>query len=326
MSKKLILILSSILILILATVSIFYITNSKSTTSTTPEKTIKMGYTKTSANLNVFVAQENQYFKDRGLNVDLVEFQSSNDIINALIRGDLDSGCCAGITAVFDTYKTNPDKLKLFTISDDSKMKPWNHLIIKQNSDVQTLEDLEGKKVGVFPGSNATPIFKEYLKSKDVDVAKVELVQIPAANQLQTLESGEIEALWAYEPITSIALDKTGFRVIDQSIFAKVNPKANMAAGYISTDFIQKYPNQAKRFVEAMDQANTFMAQNPTKASSFLSKYTSIDSKLADKVQFVDFTTNAKADPESLQATADFLASIGVIKQKIQVRDLIYRP
>lgn len=184
---------------------------------------------------------------------------------------------------------------------------------------------MENKKVGVFPGSNASPNFKAYLRSKNVDDAKVELVQLPLTNQLASLESSSIDALWAYEPTTTIALNKASYRIIDEAIFSKLNPKANMAAGYISPSFITNNPDQAKKFVLAMDKANTYAAKNPTETSKLLSKYTSIDPTLADKVQFVDFHTNAESDPESLQATADFLAQIGVIKQKIDVKDLIYK-
>ena len=98
-----------------------------------------------------------------------------------------------------------------------------------------------------------------------------------------------------------------------------------MGAGYISADLIQKNPEQAKKFVKAMDQANIFIRENPALAANYLPKYTNINPELVTKVVLTDFHTNIESDPKSLQATADFLAQIGVIKQKIEVKDLVYK-
>ena len=325
MTKKIYLLLAGPIIIILAAFSIYFYSNRNQEKIVVKSNILRIGHTKASTDLMLFVAQEQGFFANENLNVELKALNSGNEIVNGIIKGDLDAGCCTGITQVFDANQITPNKIKLFSLNDDSKMKPWNKLLVKKDSDIKALTDLSGKNIGVFPGSNATAVLKAYLLSKNVDVSKIELIQLAPPTQLQALEAGSIQALWTYEPTTTIALNQDKYRSIDESIYSKVNSKANLGTGYISVDLIQKDPEQANKFVKAMDKANIFIRQNPTEAAKYLPKYTNISQELATKVVLTDFYTNAESDPESLQATADFLAQIGVIKQKIEVKDLIYK-
>ena len=325
MTKKIYLLFAGLIIIILAAFSIYFYLSRNQTVVSTKTNILRIGHTKSSTDLMLFVAQEQGYFTKENLNVELKAQNSGNEIVNSIIKGDLEAGCCTGITQVFDANQISPNKIKLFSLNDDSEMKPWNKLLVKKDSDIKDLTDLSGKKIGVFPGSNATAIFKTYLSSKSIDPNEIELVQLAPSTQLQTLEVGSIQALWTYEPTTTIALNQDKYRSIDESIYSKVNSKANMGAGYISADFIQKEPEQAKKFVKAMDQANIFVRENPALAANYLPKYTNINPELVTKVVLTDFHTNTESDPKSLQATADFLAQIGVIKQKIEVENLVYK-
>ena len=129
--------LTTISILIIALVAIsgylsfnYFHNRSPNLTNVTRSK-IRIGYTPTASSLGVFVAQEKDYFKDQGLKVELIEFQSSNLMTDAIIRGDIDSGCCTGIIAPLEANIVSPNKIKLFTVGDESKKAPWNQLIVK---------------------------------------------------------------------------------------------------------------------------------------------------------------------------------------------------
>lgn len=196
---------------------------------------------------------------------------------------------------------------------------------MKNNSSISNLKDLEGKKIGVFPGSLATPIFKKYLEQNGVDTIKIEITPLAVAAQLPALESGSIDALFAYEPTATNALEKQSVKVIDTAIYAKQNPNASTGAGYIATKFINENPDQAKKFVQAMDKAHKFMYDNPTEAVSFQTKYTKIDPKIAAKAAFPDYYQNTELNIEAIQSYTDFLADIGAMKQKVVVKDLVYK-
>ena len=56
-----------------------------------PEKSdFNLGYLNSTAHLLAFVAQEEGYFKDEGLNVTLTQFSSAGELVNGLESGKLD--------------------------------------------------------------------------------------------------------------------------------------------------------------------------------------------------------------------------------------------
>ena len=67
---------------------------------------------------------------------------------------------------------------------------------------------MEGRKIGVFPGSTATNLLKKFLSDNNIDISKIEFIQIVPPNQLPTLYEGSIDVLHAYEPTTAIALQR----------------------------------------------------------------------------------------------------------------------
>src|SRR6185295_15959993 len=91
---------------------------------------------------------------------------------------------------------------------------PFDSIIVPQNSSLQTLADIQGKKVGVFPGSTGTNVLKYTMRKKGLDPSQTTFLQLTGANQLSALESGSIDALFAYEPTFTIAMQKLHTRVI----------------------------------------------------------------------------------------------------------------
>jgi len=329
--SKLKLTLISLLIIALVSIAGFFTFNSFQNKSSkigsiAKNQKVRIGYFASTSSLGVFIAQEKGYFRDQGLDVELVEFQSNNLATDALVRGDIEVSCCGGIIAPFEANAVSGgSKLKIFTASNEIKKSPWNQLTVKNNSTASNIKDLDGKKIGVYPGNFATPLFKEYLKQNRLDLAKTELIQIPIADQLTSLENGRIDALFAYEPTISIAQEKQFIKVIDSAIFANQHPNTSTASGSIATKFINENPDRAKKFVQAMDKAHKFMFDNPAEAASFQVKYSKIDPKIATKAAYPDYYQNTELNIEAIQSYTDFLADIGAMKQKVVVKDLVYK-
>lgn len=77
MTKKIYLPLAGLVIIILVVFSIYFFSNRNQENvgnQTNQNNAFKLGYTKTSANVGVFVAQEQGYFKEQDLNIELIEF------------------------------------------------------------------------------------------------------------------------------------------------------------------------------------------------------------------------------------------------------------
>lgn len=82
---------------------------------------------------------------------------------------------------------------------------PTHVTVNENNTDIQSIEDLAGKRVGVVPTSNASLFFEKYLKENDLNA---ELVYIPQNTDIiAQLKNGRIDATFSF-PFTVAANNK----------------------------------------------------------------------------------------------------------------------
>lgn len=289
-------------------------------------KVVKIGYLPIMASLPLYVAQENEYFSEQGVQVETVQMQSSNQLVDALVRGDIDIVVESSAVPALIAETIDSGKIKIFSASDITPETPFDSLIIKSNSLLSSLKDLEGKKIGLFPGSTATNLLKKYLSDNGVDTAKMEFIQIIPANQLPALYAGSIDALHAYEPTTAIALQSGNAKKLYSSIYAKQLNHNPQGVALISTKFISENSRLAKKTVAAFNQASDFITKNDAKTREIVVEYVKVDKGVADNVVFLYMSRSDKINKDALQAYADMLNAIGEMENKINTSNLLYNP
>src|SRR3989344_1148510 len=197
------------------------------------EKIVKIGYLPIMASLPLYVAQENNYFVEQGVQIETTQLQSSNQLVDALVRGDIDIVVETSAVPALIAETIDSGKLKIFSASDITPETPFDSLIVKTGSSLNSLKDLEGKKIGVFPGSTATNLLKKFLSDNNVDTSKIEFIQIVPANQLPALYEGSIDVLHAYEPTTAIALQSGNAKKLYSSIYSEQLKNKTQRLGFI---------------------------------------------------------------------------------------------
>lgn len=85
----------------------------------------------------------------------------------------------------------NPDREKKYMFSNDYLISGAQIIVHKDRDDIQSLEDLKGKKVGTGVGSNYNKILTEFDKDKELDLKYYEG---NITTTLQDIENGRIDA------------------------------------------------------------------------------------------------------------------------------------
>ncbi len=310
----------SILIIVLIVIGAFFVFSPKQEET----RVVKIGYLPIMASLPLYVAQENNYFIEQGIQIETIQLQSSNQLVDALIRGDIDIVVESSAVPALIAETIDSGKIKIFSASDITPETPFDSLIVKKDSTLNSLKDLEGKKIGVFPGSTATNLLKKFLSDNNVDISKMEFIQIVPANQLPALYEGSIDALHAYEPTTAIALQSGNAKKLYSSIYAEQLNHNPQGVALISTKFISENPQLAKKTIKAFNQASDFISQNDAKTREIVVKYVKVDKSVADNVVFLYMSRSDKINKNVLQSYADMLYDIGEMENKIDVSTLLY--
>jgi len=287
---------------------------------------VKVGYLPILASLPFYIAEKNGYFTELGIEIEKVPFQTGEQLNDAFIRNDVDITPENTMVPVLRAELINPGHTKIFALGDITNETPFATLIVKNNSNINTLSQLEGKKVGVFPGGTSKSLLPKFLKSKNVNTEKIEFVEIPPTSQLQALSSGAIDALLSYEPTTAIAIEGGEYRKLYADVWASLMNHNPLGSAFISSKFIQEKPNLAKKTVDAFNKAYLFMKTNDKEMRDIIVEYVKLKPEVAAKVVPLYFGQTKDIDLAIVQQFISLLVEAGELKETVDTNSLIYKP
>lgn len=283
--------------------------------SSQPPK-LKVAYLGLTCEAPIFVAQENGFFKDEGLDVELVR-TDWDGLREGLGLGRFD----ANHTLIM--YLLKPIEQGL-----DVKITGGIHtgcLRVQAgiDSDIESPADLKGKKIGVPTHLGSPP----YLFASRVLVAagidprpendEVTWLVYPPENLEQALKDGEIDAMATSDPIGTILLGKGLVRTIaDQAEDAPYSEEYCCAA-VVSGKLAKENPSAAAKVTRALLKGAKWVGENPSAAAKlsvqkkYLASSVEINTQALSKLQY---RPGVSACRTSLDQAAHEMREAGLLK------------
>ena len=290
------------------------------------ERAVTVGYGGVLAAEPLFIAIDKGFFAREGLDVTPVLFESSNAVTDALASGKLDAAFYGSTLPVFAAHSVSPGSVLVMGLSDMTLGYPVDSVLVRTNSSITSLKDLDGRRVGVYPGNTAANFMARLLAANGVDTRRVEFVRMQPANQLQALEAGAVDAVHTYEPVDSIALESGKARAIHNAVYGTVFPHTPLTGAYISGEFVKKRPRQAKAVAKVLYSSYEFMRANDKESREIAAKWLKLKPEIAGRMHFIYEVPASQYDAGRLQAFADLLYETGDLKQRINASETIYAP
>ncbi|WP_296604336.1 ABC transporter substrate-binding protein [Nocardioides sp.] len=156
------------------------------------------------------VVQAEHYFEDEGLDVEMNVFASATEALQQLAGGGADVGLMT-VEPVAIGHEKGLD-MKYFA----SYWPRWIYsLQVPEGSDVTSIEDLDGKRIGVSSvASSGSTFARTALELNGMDSSAAQLVPIGVGpQQINAIQSGKVDALamWdtVYQDIRNAGIDLT---------------------------------------------------------------------------------------------------------------------
>ncbi|MBV8851012.1 MAG: ABC transporter substrate-binding protein [Methylobacteriaceae bacterium] len=281
-----------------------------------------------------YVALERKLFDKAGIDIEAARFEAPNQIIDSLVSGRADMGApgaAAGITVLAE--EKFPGTFKVFGLQGGSiKVDRINDgLIVAQNSPITGFADLRGKTLGHLPGIQWRTISRYMVRKSGLNPdGDVRLVELAVGLQVPAVLSGNVDATLSLEPVGSIAT------AMGEAKRAMTNPCAVTIAdpfysgvAVLTTKFLKERPQTARKVIEVLDEATKIATSDFMSVRPILPKYTAVK---PDQVQIVaqpylrGFAELGAEDIASYQALVDVFASEGVLKTRMDVRNVVLSP
>jgi len=181
-----------------------------------PVVDLKVGTIPTTGAAGFYVAQHRGYFKDVGLNVELVNLSNAAEQAAALAIGSLHAGFCAANVGCYNALARGADMQIVAegqSAGRTEKSRGSNALVARKDlwdaRTVRSARDLVGRTIYMIPGPGAGhhAALARWLRGQGVDPSGVEwgaMASFP--DELLAMQHGAIEVGMQTEPLLSAGL------------------------------------------------------------------------------------------------------------------------
>ena len=268
-------ILSVIFILIVIICTIFCIRFNKDDEKLTKIKLAEVTHSVFYAPL--YVAIENGYFKDEGINLEVILTPGADKVASSVLSNDVNIGFAGEESAIYVYTGGEKDYLQTFA----GLTKRDGQFIISRKKDFK-LEDLYGKEilVGRYAGMPSLN-FINALKNSNIDTNKIDInYSVEFAALSGTFISGVGDYVNLFEP-NATQLEKEGYGYVVESV-GKLSGEVPYTAFYTRKSYIENNKDTLIKFTNAINKGLEFVKNNKA-------------DKIADVIlpQFPDISKNS---------------------------------
>jgi NitT/TauT family transport system substrate-binding protein len=282
---------------------------------------LTVAYIPFTSSLQLFVALENGYFADEGLDVTAQQCADSNVAMDALMSGHVQCSVGNGLTTLLPVEQSAPGSLRIFHPCLETQKKFTSNVLVRRDAPFQSITDLKGHRIGTYTGATQRHNLQMVL-SKFMDPSKeIQMFQVSSALQIQAFEAGQFDALFTIEPYSTLVVDHGVGRVLDSNVRVKyILDPYPAAANSFRSDFVQKNPAVVRKVVRSLDRAITFIREHESEARSLLPKYLNLDPETASKCGIYEWWRMDEGDVAAIQRLSDVMVQMGELKSAVNVK------
>jgi NitT/TauT family transport system substrate-binding protein len=210
----------------------------------------------------VYVAQDQHFFQQNGINFVIKSFETSNEAAGALLTNGVDLATSGEYTVVINAMSNE-------NISVIANMDKYQgvYLIANKDHGIDTVINLIGKKIGVVYQSLKEYYLGSFLNVNGLSLSNVTLVNVEPSQWVSSIANGTVDAVVVSENyVSQIQAALSNNTVVWQ---VQGNQLA-YALIFGRTNWITQNPDLVDRFLKSLAQAENYLLQNPSSAKATL--------------------------------------------------------
>lgn len=259
------------------------------------------------------IAEQNGYFEEEGVDLDLQIFKAANDRDAALQAGKLDGVLCDE-TAI-SIYQNSDIDMKITGTTNGS----WT-LVAGKDSGITNLSDLKGKKVGISKNTMIEYLADDIALSNGLQVSDIEKVAIPAMPaRLEALKNNQIDAAILPAPFNDTAVADGGVEVT--KIY---NKDIMISVTAFLQEVIDKDTKAIKGFYNAYNKAIDFINSNDiAEYEDIIISTVGYSEDMRGNIVLPEFKANYLPAEENVQNVLDWSKDKELLTKDIKAKDVM---
>jgi sulfonate transport system substrate-binding protein len=249
--------------------------------------------------------------KEKGITVEYSQFQDLPALNEAFATNNIDIVFEAEPPAIIGKAAGNNIKIR------DISCTLNQEIVVRSDSKINSVKDLEGKKIAVLAGTSSHYGVYELLKRNGITPNDKLIFDMSPPDAKIALAKGEVDA-WAIWPpnVEEEEVAGTGKSFSGDEVFISSVMVTN-------ENFVKSNPEAFKIIKETFDRAKKWLSEHPDEGINIIAEEMK-EPVAVIKLAYPKHNWAAVIDDKivsDIQAKADFLLSLGKIKNAVKVKD-----
>ena len=275
----------------------------------------------------IFIAEEDGFFKDQGIQVEFVKARNTAEALILLISGSLDVAMGIPTAGMFNAAGEGK---KIEFVAGLTYLQKDNHyagIAIHEKTDKHpdlqsTVKGLKGKKIGNHIFGSITHFFLESLLDQyDMSKDDIDLMILPFPSMISAINNGTLDAGQFVEPFITILKKNTKISLIS---YGDVFPNAPLTFLFFGPHSFNGDSDLAIRFLKAyLKGCNQYDMGKTKRNIDIIRKHCHFDQETLLNMDWPKIEPNGIHNLDILEKYQDWLFSKQLLNKKIDIKLMI---
>lgn len=260
---KRLIILSVVIVAIVVIIgALFTYLNLQHSTNQGQLESVIVGMEFTQVNTLIFVAQNQNYFSNNGLNVTIKEYSSGATALNGMLNDEVN----IATSSEFGVARRIVDDSNISIFGTIDRFQQI-YLIARKDKGIQNISNLLNKNIGLTLGTSSEFFLSRFLELNNINTSQVKTVNTPPFEVVNALANGTLDAVVTWQPFVNQMTDNLENNIVTwqvqggQPIYCIVSAKDS---------WITTHNTTVTKFVQAIAQAEEYLNVNGANAKTIL--------------------------------------------------------
>ncbi len=209
--------------------------------------------------LPAMYANEKGYFKDAGIDAELIPVQGGPAVVAAVASGEAEVGYSAVVPPINGRLNGVPVKLFL-VLSHETNEARGIYIAASAKSGIKDLAGVKGKKISFNANGGLCELaWRDHLAAGGLKIEDTEVVVLPFPEQEPALDQGNIDAVCTINPFYASMKANANLGLVDiaAGMLADLSTPLISDGLYAKDDWLGANMETAKKIAQVMDKART---------------------------------------------------------------------
>jgi NitT/TauT family transport system substrate-binding protein len=264
----------------------------------------------------LYIAQQEGYFADEGLEVTIEIIAGGAVGVTQLVSGELQfsSATWANVLAAVSQGL----EIQVVREGSDSNKEGINGFLVAEGSGIESIDDLRGKSLSVNTLQSATEIqLRDCLATAGLEPGDYELVEVPFPEVGAAVTQGRIAGGLVPEPFITIGKSQGLTSLFAPSVCNEDQQNSPLVNWNTSASYAAENPAVVAAFVRAMDKATELVIDDPDVLTQILPTYTTLTPELAAAITSPSFVRDGTPNIEGAELVMGLMVEYGLLDEPL---------